>query len=86
MSAGSPFKLLRRGGRIKHEVVLFAFDVLKLDGVDLRSRPLEKRKRAHRGAPMGGQAVVTACRAFGAGRRSMRMPVRSALKASCQSD
>jgi bifunctional non-homologous end joining protein LigD len=46
MSAGSPFKLLRRGGRIKHEAVLFAFDGLKLDGVDLRSRPLEKRKRA----------------------------------------
>jgi bifunctional non-homologous end joining protein LigD len=35
------FKLLRRGGRIKREAMLFAFDLL-----DLRSRPLEERKRA----------------------------------------
>jgi bifunctional non-homologous end joining protein LigD len=40
------FKLLRRGGRIKREAMLFAFDLLELDGVDLRSRPLEERKRA----------------------------------------
>ena len=30
----------------KHEAMLFAFDVLELDGVDLRSRRLEQHKRA----------------------------------------
>jgi bifunctional non-homologous end joining protein LigD len=39
------FDLLRHGSRIKHEAVLFAFDLLELDGEDLRSRPIELRKR-----------------------------------------
>jgi bifunctional non-homologous end joining protein LigD len=32
--------------RIKHEAVLFAFDLLELDGEDYRWRPLEMRKQA----------------------------------------
>jgi ATP-dependent DNA ligase len=37
--------LLRHGSRIKPEAVLFAFDLLELNGEDLRSRPIELRKR-----------------------------------------
>jgi bifunctional non-homologous end joining protein LigD len=39
------FDLLRHGSRIKPEAVLFAFDLLELDGEELRSRPIEVRKR-----------------------------------------
>jgi bifunctional non-homologous end joining protein LigD len=39
------FKLLRRDGRIKREAILFAFDLLELDAVDMRSHPIEDRKR-----------------------------------------
>jgi bifunctional non-homologous end joining protein LigD len=35
---------LRHGGRIKTEAVLFAFDLLELDGEDLLPMPLEVRK------------------------------------------
>jgi hypothetical protein len=38
------FKLLRRGGRIKHEAHLIAFDLLELDGRDLTRAPIEERK------------------------------------------
>jgi bifunctional non-homologous end joining protein LigD len=39
------FDLLRHGSRIKPEAVLFAFDLLEFNGEDLRSRPIELRKR-----------------------------------------
>jgi bifunctional non-homologous end joining protein LigD len=39
------FDLLRHGDWIKPEAVLFAFDLLELDGDDLRSIPIELRKR-----------------------------------------
>jgi bifunctional non-homologous end joining protein LigD len=39
------FDLLRHGSRIKTEAVLFAFDLLELDGDDLRPMPIETRKR-----------------------------------------
>jgi len=39
------FDLLRHGARIKPEAVLFAFDLLELDGEDLRPMPIEVRKR-----------------------------------------
>jgi bifunctional non-homologous end joining protein LigD len=39
------FDLLRHGSRIKPKAVLFAFDLLELDGEDLRSTPIEMRKR-----------------------------------------
>jgi len=39
------FDLLRHGSRIKTEAVLFAFDLLELDGEDLRPTPIEARKR-----------------------------------------
>ena len=38
------FDLLRHGSRIKPEAVLFAFDLLELDGEDLRPMPIEIRK------------------------------------------
>ena len=36
---------MRYGKRIKPEAVLCAFDLLELDGEDLRDRPFEARKR-----------------------------------------
>jgi len=39
------FDLLRHGSRIKPEAVLLAFDLLELDGEDLRPMPIEVRKR-----------------------------------------
>jgi bifunctional non-homologous end joining protein LigD len=38
------FNRLRYGNRVKPEAVLYAFDLLELDGEDLRSRPIEVRK------------------------------------------
>jgi bifunctional non-homologous end joining protein LigD len=40
------FDLLRRGPRNKTDVVLYAFDLLELDGTDMRVLPLEERKAA----------------------------------------
>jgi bifunctional non-homologous end joining protein LigD len=37
--------LLRHGPRVKPEAILFAFDLLELDGEDLRSVSIEMRKR-----------------------------------------
>jgi bifunctional non-homologous end joining protein LigD len=54
------FDLLRYGSRIKPEAVLFAFDLLELDGEDLRPMPIEVRKHKlaqlvrHAGAPVSG--------------------------------
>jgi bifunctional non-homologous end joining protein LigD len=49
------FDLLRHGPRIKHDAVLFAFDLLEFDGRDLRGEPIENRKttlgRLLQGAP-----------------------------------
>jgi bifunctional non-homologous end joining protein LigD len=38
------FKLMRSGGRVKHDAHLIAFDLLELDGRDLRREPIEVRK------------------------------------------
>jgi ATP-dependent DNA ligase len=38
------FDRLRHGPRVKSEAVLYAFDLLELDGVDLRAEPIEFRK------------------------------------------
>jgi bifunctional non-homologous end joining protein LigD len=55
------FELLRRGGRIKHEAHLFAFDLLELDGRDLTRASIEERKAALteilRGSGAGAQLV-----------------------------
>jgi bifunctional non-homologous end joining protein LigD len=40
----SVFDLLRHGPWVKHEAVLFAFDLLELDGWDLTREPIETRK------------------------------------------
>jgi bifunctional non-homologous end joining protein LigD len=39
------FERLQQGPRIKPEAILFAFDLLELDGRDLRPEPLVTRKR-----------------------------------------
>jgi bifunctional non-homologous end joining protein LigD len=53
------FKLLRSGGRVKRDAHLIAFDLLELDGQDLRQEPIETRKaelaRLLRGAGAGLQ-------------------------------
>jgi bifunctional non-homologous end joining protein LigD len=38
------FELLRRGHQIKPQAHVFAFDLLELDGKDLRGKPIEIRK------------------------------------------
>jgi ATP-dependent DNA ligase len=40
------FNRLREGKRVKGEALLFAFDLIELDGRDLRSEPIEARKAA----------------------------------------
>jgi ATP-dependent DNA ligase len=40
----SVFDMLRRGPRVKRNAVLFSFDLLELDGQDLRLEPIEFRK------------------------------------------
>jgi bifunctional non-homologous end joining protein LigD len=40
------FDLLRRGPQVKAEAFLYAFDLLELDGRDLRREPIEVRKAA----------------------------------------
>ena len=49
------FDLLRHGSRIKPEAVLFAFDLLELDGEDLRFMPIEIRKRTSIRVPTMGE-------------------------------
>jgi ATP-dependent DNA ligase len=39
------FNRLRYGRQVKREAVLFAFDLLQLDGRDLRDAPFEARLR-----------------------------------------
>jgi bifunctional non-homologous end joining protein LigD len=39
------FERLQQGSRVKPEAILFAFDLLELDGRDLRKEPLVTRKR-----------------------------------------
>jgi bifunctional non-homologous end joining protein LigD len=55
------FDLLRHGPRQKTDAILYAFDLLELDGEDLRRRPIEERKEALatllRGAPASLQLV-----------------------------
>jgi bifunctional non-homologous end joining protein LigD len=40
----SVFELLRHGPRVKRNAVLFAFDLLELDGRELTREPIETRK------------------------------------------
>jgi bifunctional non-homologous end joining protein LigD len=40
----SVFDMLRHGPRVKRNAVLFSFDLLELDGQDLRLEPIEFRK------------------------------------------
>jgi bifunctional non-homologous end joining protein LigD len=82
----SVFDLLRHR-RQDDAVTLCAFDLLELDGVDLRQEPIEVRKctlsrllrRKHAGISFNGHFRTWR------GRSSTGTPVRSAAKASCRS-
>jgi ATP-dependent DNA ligase len=81
----SVFERLRRRVEDRH-VLLYAFDLLELDGQDLRGEPLEQRKAALakllRGNPPGS-ASTNICR-FRA-RSCSGTPASSGSKASCRS-
>jgi bifunctional non-homologous end joining protein LigD len=75
-------------GGYRHDAaaVLCAFDLLELDGEDLRRTPIEERKRilakllsdAHEGIAFNGHYT-------GDGATSTSTPARSAARASCRS-
>jgi hypothetical protein len=56
------FDRLRHGERIKHDAILFAFDLLELDDEDYSAWPIEVRKRsrgtADRQARAAGRAAL----------------------------
>lgn len=54
----SRFQLLQQLGASRRGLVYFAFDVLALDGEDLRKRPLEERKRILLGLVGKGAGVI----------------------------
>ncbi len=60
------FDRLQQGPRVKPEAILLAFDLLELDGRDLRREPLEVHKATLlsllNGAPVGVQYVERRCR------------------------
>src|SRR6516164_6763978 len=79
------FELLR-GRRHDRQVALCAFDLLELDGRDLRSTPLEDRKRALArlvGKPRPGIMLMPPSRSQATWCSSTH--VRSAGRASCRS-
>jgi bifunctional non-homologous end joining protein LigD len=55
------FDRLRHGPRVKPEAVLFAFDLLELDGEDLRPMPIERRKRKLEGLLDGAPTGLQLC-------------------------
>jgi ATP dependent DNA ligase domain len=81
------FQRLRHGSRIKPEAVLIAFDLLELDGEDLRPMPIEARKRrlAHlvRGTSAG---LHLSEHLHGDGTEVFEHPASLAAKASSASE
>jgi bifunctional non-homologous end joining protein LigD len=78
------FELLR-GRRHDRQVALCAFDLLELDGRDLRSTPLEDRKRTLArliGKPRPG--IVLNATFEGSGDIVFKHACRSAARASCR--
>jgi bifunctional non-homologous end joining protein LigD len=55
------FDRLRHGPRVKPDAVLYAFDLLELDGEDLRSLPIERRKHKLDGLLDGAPAGLHVC-------------------------
>jgi bifunctional non-homologous end joining protein LigD len=55
------FDRLRHGPRAKPDAVLFAFDLLELDGEDLRAMPIERRKRKPEGLLDGAPTGLQLC-------------------------
>ena len=66
-------------------VTLCAFDLLELDGEDLRRTPLELRKATLKGLLRRGHAGVAFNQHSVEGRSSSSRPARSAARASCRS-
>jgi ATP-dependent DNA ligase len=81
----SAFDLLR-SWRHDHAAVLCAFDLIELDGRDLRSTPIEERKQ-HWSAYCAGR-IPASCSTFTTtvtAQLSSSTPVASAVRASSQS-
>ncbi len=82
----SVFDLLRHR-RQDDAVTLCAFDLLELDGVDLRREPIEVRKRTLKGLLRREHRGIAFNRHFALrGRSSTGTPALSVARASCQSD
>jgi ATP-dependent DNA ligase len=80
------FDLLRHGSQIKTEAVLFAFDLLELDGEDLRSMPIEARKHKWLSScAMSAPACTCASTFTATGWRSSSTPATLAARASSAS-
>jgi ATP-dependent DNA ligase len=62
MSRGSRYLTCFAGPRRKTDALLVAFDLLELDGADLRGRPLEERTRRLRNflSVKGKRSIVAA--------------------------
>jgi bifunctional non-homologous end joining protein LigD len=81
----SAFDLLR-SWRHDHAAVLCAFDLIELDGKDLRSTPIEQRKRALAGLLwLGRGGIVLNIHYDCDGEPSLSTPAPLAVRASCQS-
>ena len=66
--------------------VLYAFDLLFLDGEDLRKKPLEDRRLALGGIIPKRSPILMSEEFSGAGARTFsRSPARTTLRASCRS-
>ena len=80
------FERLQNGPRVKPEAILFAFDLIELDGQDLRREPLLTRKKTLlsliKGAPAG---IRYNEHLEGEGDVSFAMPASSAARASYRS-
>jgi len=77
---------LLRGYRHDAAAVLCAFDLLELDGEDLRRTPIEERKRILAKlsvTPMKASPSMSTTRATA--RSSTSKPARSAARVSCRS-
>jgi bifunctional non-homologous end joining protein LigD len=57
----SVFDKLRAGARVKPEAILYAFDLIEIDGRDLRRQPIEERKDALAALLLRGTMAVRLC-------------------------
>jgi ATP-dependent DNA ligase len=80
------FELLRNGRQLKREAHLIAFDLIELDGRDLRAKPLQLRKAELGRIMRGADAACSSARTSTSPATSCsRTPASSAARASCPS-